>query len=178
MQLSSHGTVKGYPVIAHYVNHPVHVHNGEQYGSGCIIGWLPIVPELAKEEGKTGYANFKHLLKKVVELSKVGYLHGCYNKVLCWLFPLVLILSADYEELALALFEEKKMVSEKKLKSPRLHPVKNAFWSVEHLEPEQAASFEPLHSLHGGMGGKHIHGELRIVISELGCDSETCLEAQ
>ncbi|KAI5987144.1 hypothetical protein F5J12DRAFT_916092 [Pisolithus orientalis] len=229
IQLLSHGTVKGYPVIAHCVNLPVHVRNGEQYGGGCIVGWLPIVPELAKEEGKTGYTNFKRviwhtaffqLLEKVVELSKVGYLHECYNKVLCWLFPLVLILSANYEELcvmtliqgtkskcpflfclvpleqlwdlkktyemctteqhkrALALFEEKKMVGEKKLKSLGLHPVKNAFWSVEHSEPEQAASFEPLHSLHGGMGGKHIHGELRIVISELGCDSKTRLEAQ
>ncbi|KAI6146828.1 hypothetical protein BKA82DRAFT_4330327 [Pisolithus tinctorius] len=196
--LLSHGTVKGYPVIAHCVNLPVHV------------------PELAKEEGKTGYANFKHvvwhtaffqLLEKVVELSKVSYLHECYDKVLCWLFPLVLILSANYEELcvmtlirgmkskcpcpfclvpleqlwdlkktyemhtteqhkrALALFEEKKTVGEKKLKSLRLCPVKNTFWSVEHSEPEQAASFELLHSLHGGMGGKHIHGELRIVIN-------------
>ncbi|KAI6154902.1 hypothetical protein BKA82DRAFT_4010622 [Pisolithus tinctorius] len=219
MWLSSHGTVKGHPVIAHCVNLPVHVHNGEQYGGGCIVGWLLIVPELAKEEGKTGYANFKHviwhtaffqLLKKVVELSKV--LH--------WLFPLVLILSANYEELCvmtliqgtkskcpcpfclvpleqlwdlkktyemhtteqhkrvLALFEEKKMVGEKKLKSLGLCPVKNTFWSVEHSEPEQAASFELLHSLHGGMGGKHIHGELRIVVSELGHDSKTRLEAQ
>ncbi|KAI6001643.1 hypothetical protein F5J12DRAFT_906480 [Pisolithus orientalis] len=227
--LSSHGTVKGYPVIVCCANLPVHVHNGEQYGSGCVIGWLPIVPELAKEEGKTGYTNFKRviwhtaffqLLKKVVELSKVGYLHECYNKVLHWLFPLVLILSADYEELCvmtlirgtkskcpcpfclvpleqlwdlkktyemhtteqhkrvLALFEEKKTVGEKKLKSLGLRPVKNTFWSVEHSEPEQAASFEPLHSLHGGMGGKHIHGELRIVVSELGRDSETRLEAQ
>ncbi|KAI5992569.1 hypothetical protein F5J12DRAFT_907373 [Pisolithus orientalis] len=229
MWLSSHGTVKGYPVVAHCANLPVHVRNGEQYGSGCIVGWLLIVPELAKEEGKTGYANFKcviwhtaffQLLEKVAELSKVGYLHECYDKVLCWLFPLVLILSANYEELCvmtlirgtkskcpclfclvpleqlwdlkktyemrtteqhkrvLALFKEKKTVGEKKLKSLRLHPVKNAFWSVEHSEPEQAASFEPLHSLHGGMGGKHIHGELRIVVSELGRDSKTCLEAQ
>ncbi|KAI5988874.1 hypothetical protein F5J12DRAFT_898070 [Pisolithus orientalis] len=228
-RLSSHGTVKGYPVVAHCTNLPVHVCNGERYGGGCVVGWLPIVPELAKEEGKTGYTNFKRviwhtaffqLLEKVAELSKVGYLHECYDKVLHWLFPLVLILSADYEELCvmtlirgtkskcpcpfclvpleqlwdlkktyemrtteqhkrvLALFEEKKTVGEKKLKSLGLCPVKNAFWSVEHSEPEQAASFEPLHSLHGGMGGKHIHGELRIVVSELGRDSETRLEAQ
>ncbi|KAI6142195.1 hypothetical protein BKA82DRAFT_4331533 [Pisolithus tinctorius] len=207
-RLSSHGTVKGYPVVARCANLPVHVHN---------------------EEGKTGYTNFKRvvwhtaffqLLEKVAELSKVGYLHECYDKVLRWLFPLVLILSADYEELcvmtlirgtkskcpcpfclvpleqlwdlkktyemrtteqhkrALALFEEKKTVGEKKLKSLGLRPVKNTFWSVEHSEPEQAASVELLHSLHGGMGGKHIHGELRIVVSELGRDSETRLEAQ
>ncbi|KAI6000201.1 hypothetical protein F5J12DRAFT_784505 [Pisolithus orientalis] len=159
-------------------------HDGERYECFYMEPWtgnhwwdiqfmFAMVPELAKEEGKTGYTNFKHvvwhtaffqLLEKVAELSKVGYLHECYDKVLCWLFPLVLILSANYEELALALFKEKKMVGEKKLKSLRLCPVKNTFWSVEHSEPEQAASFEPLHSLHGGMGGKHIHGELRIVV--------------
>ncbi|KAI6024319.1 hypothetical protein EDC04DRAFT_2606499 [Pisolithus marmoratus] len=50
--------------------------------------------------------------------------------------------------------------------------------SVEHSEPEQAASFEPLHSLHGGMGGKHMHEELKIALSELGRDFETKLEEQ
>ncbi|KIN94997.1 hypothetical protein M404DRAFT_34563 [Pisolithus tinctorius Marx 270] len=210
-------------------------HDGERYERFYTEPWTGDrwwdiqVPELAKEEGKTGYTNFKRvvwhtaffqLLEKVAELSKVGYLHECYDKVLRWLFPLVLILSADYEELcvmtlirgtkskcpcpfclvpleqlwdlkktyemrtteqhkrALALFEEKKTVGEKKLKSLGLRPVKNTFWSVEHSEPEQAASVELLHSLHGGMGGKHIHGELRIVVSELGRDSETRLEAQ
>ncbi|KAI6144106.1 hypothetical protein BKA82DRAFT_4017292 [Pisolithus tinctorius] len=148
-----------------------------------------MVPELAKEEGKTGYANFKHvvwhtaffqLLKKVAVLSK--------SKCPC-LFCLVPLEwlwdpkktyemhTTEQHKGALALFEE-KTVGEKKLKSLRLHPVKNTFWSVEHSEPEQAASFELLHSLHGGMGGKHIHGELRIVVSELGHDSKTHLEAQ
>ncbi|KAI6012112.1 hypothetical protein BKA83DRAFT_4466503 [Pisolithus microcarpus] len=228
-RLSSHGTVKGYPVVVRCANLPVHIRNGERYGGGCVVGWLPIVPELAKEERKTGYVNFKRvvwheaftkLLEKVAELSKVGYLYECYDKVLRWLFPVVLILSADYEELcvmtlirgtkckspcpfclvpleklwdlsktyemrttqqhkeALAIYEIKKSAGEKKLKSLGLRPIKNVFWSVEHSEPEQAASFEPLHSLHGGMGGKHMHEELKIVVSELGRDSETKLEEQ
>ncbi|KAI6000175.1 hypothetical protein F5J12DRAFT_784485 [Pisolithus orientalis] len=76
----------------------------------------------------------------------------------------------------LVLYEQKKSASEKKLKSLGLHPIKNIFWLVEHSEPEQAASFEPLHSLHGSLGGKHMHEELKIVANELGHDFETCLE--
>ncbi|KAI6005415.1 hypothetical protein EDC04DRAFT_2611551 [Pisolithus marmoratus] len=150
-------------------------HDGEKYK--CFYtepwtGWLPIVPELTQEERKTSYANFKcavwheaffKLLEKVAKLSKVGYLYKCYDKVLLWLFPIILILSADYEELeqhkeALAVYMDKKL--------------------VEHSEPEQAASFEPLHSLHGGMGGKHMHKELKIAVSELGHNFETKLEEQ
>ncbi|KAI6137977.1 hypothetical protein BKA82DRAFT_4333666 [Pisolithus tinctorius] len=224
-RLSSHGTVKGYPMVVRCANLPVHIRNGERYGGGCVVGWLPIVPELASEERKTSYVNFKRvvwheafykLLEKVAELSKVGYLHECYDNIRRWLFPVILILSADYERTvstnfctkckfpcpfclvpleelwdlsktyemrttkqhqeALALYEQKKSASEKKLKSLGLRPVKNIFWSVEHSEPEQAASFEPLHSLHGGLGGKHMHEELKIVVNELGRDFETCLE--
>ncbi|KAI6122718.1 hypothetical protein EDD16DRAFT_1477032 [Pisolithus croceorrhizus] len=95
-------------MIACCANLLVNIHNGEHYGGGCVMGWLPIAPELVKEGRKTGYANFKHviwhkafykLLEKVAELSKVGYLHECYNNVLWWLFPVILILSANYEEL-------------------------------------------------------------------------------
>ncbi|KIK17106.1 hypothetical protein PISMIDRAFT_112092, partial [Pisolithus microcarpus 441] len=73
----------------------VHIRNGDRYGGGCVVGWLLIVPELAKEERKTGYVNFKRviwheaflkLLEKVAELSKVGYLHESYDGVLRWLF--------------------------------------------------------------------------------------------
>ncbi|KAI6004888.1 hypothetical protein EDD15DRAFT_2137659, partial [Pisolithus albus] len=53
------------------------------------------------------YVNFKHviwhkafykLLEKVAELPKVGYLHECYNNILQWLFPVIVILSANYED--------------------------------------------------------------------------------
>ncbi|KAI5996647.1 hypothetical protein EDC04DRAFT_2872367 [Pisolithus marmoratus] len=228
-RLLSHGTVKGYPMVACCANLPVHIHNGEQYGGGCIVGWLLIVPELMQEERKTSYPNFKHaiwheaffkLLEKVAKLSKVGYLYECYDKVLQWLFPIILILSADYEELcvmtliqgtkckcpcpfclvpsdrlwdlsktykmhtseqhkeALVAYMDKKSVGEQKLKFLGLRPLKNVFWSVEHSEPEQAASFEPIYSLHGGMGGKHMHEELKIAVSKLGHNFETKLEEQ
>ncbi|KAI6006349.1 hypothetical protein F5J12DRAFT_905767 [Pisolithus orientalis] len=100
-------TVKGYPVIAHCGNLPMNIRNGEHFGGGCVISWLPIVPESAKEEGKTSYTNYKcviwHeaflcIIDRLAELSKLGYKYECYDKITQWLFPLILILSADYEE--------------------------------------------------------------------------------
>ncbi|KAI5994281.1 hypothetical protein F5J12DRAFT_785841 [Pisolithus orientalis] len=150
-QLSSHGTVKGYPMVVICANLPVHICNGEQYSGGCVVGWLPIVPELLTMK------NFP--FEEFWDLSKTYEMHT----------------TKQHQE-ALVLYEQKKSASEKKLKSLGLHPIKNIFWLVEHSEPEQAASFEPLHSLHGGLGGKHMHEELKIVVNELGHDFETCLE--
>ncbi|KAG1725468.1 hypothetical protein EDD22DRAFT_982843 [Suillus occidentalis] len=95
-KLSSFGTVKGYPVV-----------NGEAFGGGRVVGWLPIVPEDAGEEGKLGYTmlkrivwheSFKKLLEHAAQYSKTGYSHKSHNDILRWLFPVILILSADYEE--------------------------------------------------------------------------------
>ncbi|KAG2037875.1 hypothetical protein BDR03DRAFT_933870 [Suillus americanus] len=106
-KLSSHGTVKGYPVVVRCANLPIHIRNGETFGGGRIVGWLPIVPEDAGEEGKLGYTTLKHvvwqesffkLLEHAAQYSKTGYSHKCHNDVLRWLFPIILILSADYEE--------------------------------------------------------------------------------
>ncbi|KAG2114095.1 hypothetical protein BD769DRAFT_1630026 [Suillus cothurnatus] len=96
-KLSSHGMVKGYPVVA--------------FGGGRVVGWLPIaslfVPEDAGEEGKLGYTTLKRivwhesffkLLELAAQYSKTGYSHKCHNNIVRWLFPVILILSADYEE--------------------------------------------------------------------------------
>ncbi|KAI6144582.1 hypothetical protein BKA82DRAFT_4330868 [Pisolithus tinctorius] len=105
--LSSHGTVKGYPVVACCGNLPTNIRNGERFGGGCVVGWLPIVPKSAKEEGKTSYTNYKRviwheaflcIIDRLTELSKLGYKYECYDKITRWLFPLILILSTDYEE--------------------------------------------------------------------------------
>ncbi|KAG2137820.1 hypothetical protein BD769DRAFT_1351482 [Suillus cothurnatus] len=106
-KLSSHGTVKGYPVVVRCANLPVHIRNGEGFGGGRVVGWLPIVPEDAGEEGKLGYTTLKRvvwhesflkLLEHAAQYSKTGYLRKCHNDILRWLFPVILILSADYEE--------------------------------------------------------------------------------
>ncbi|KAG1730506.1 uncharacterized protein EDB91DRAFT_1085384 [Suillus paluster] len=85
-KLSSHGTTKGHPVV-------------------CCSNLL--VSEGADEEGKPGFVNLKcvvwheaffKLLELVMQYSKSDYSHNCYDKIMCWLFPILLILSADYKE--------------------------------------------------------------------------------
>jgi hypothetical protein len=44
-KLSSHGTMKGYPVMARCANLPVDIQNGEGIGGGWVVGWLPIVSQ-------------------------------------------------------------------------------------------------------------------------------------
>ncbi|KAG1889652.1 uncharacterized protein F5891DRAFT_926277, partial [Suillus fuscotomentosus] len=105
--LSLAGTVKAYPVIARCGNLPVDIRNVDGPGGGRLVGWLPIVPEDSDEDGKLSYMNLKHvvwhksfsiLLITILLLSATGFAHKCYDGIQRWLFPLILILSADYEE--------------------------------------------------------------------------------
>ncbi|KAG1800477.1 uncharacterized protein HD556DRAFT_1230432 [Suillus plorans] len=100
-RLSSHGTVKGYPVVARCANLPVEIRNGEGLGGGQVV------TNYASKEGKHGYTTLKRVvwhesfLKLLVHLdqySKTGYSYSCYDKIMRWLFPVILILSGDYEE--------------------------------------------------------------------------------
>ncbi|KAG2364703.1 hypothetical protein BDR07DRAFT_1279050, partial [Suillus spraguei] len=88
-KLSSHGTVKGYPVMARCANLPVDIRNGEGIGGGQVIGWLPIIDEEVSEQGKPEYINFKcviwheafiKLLINLDQYSKTGYSYMCYEK--------------------------------------------------------------------------------------------------
>lgn len=65
------------------------------------------IPEDAGETGKKGYVNFKRVVwhKSLYEIlesirlyGKVGYLKECGDNILRQLWPIVLILCADYEE--------------------------------------------------------------------------------
>src|SRR5260370_22623571 len=40
-KLSSFGSVKGWPVLAHALPLPCSIHNGRGCGRVCLIGWLP-----------------------------------------------------------------------------------------------------------------------------------------
>ncbi|KAG9310467.1 hypothetical protein JVU11DRAFT_9611 [Chiua virens] len=106
-QLSLFGTVKAYPVIARCGNLPVQLRNGKGVGGGRLVGWLPIVPENSEEDGKLLYVNlkcvvwhesFRKLLETIIVLSAEGFGHKCFDNVLRVLYPIILILSGDYEE--------------------------------------------------------------------------------
>ncbi|KAK0471799.1 hypothetical protein IW261DRAFT_1571685 [Armillaria novae-zelandiae] len=111
-RLSSFGTVQGYPVIVRLGNLPSHIRNGQGVGGGCVIGWLPIIKEEAKHKDKSYYADFKRavwhkafefILSPIKGKSKFGawvQVAGGMETTPChlYLFPTIMILSADYEE--------------------------------------------------------------------------------
>ncbi|KAI6037443.1 hypothetical protein BKA83DRAFT_4460325 [Pisolithus microcarpus] len=87
-KLSSFGQQKGYPVVARLANLPVSIWNGEGIGGGCVVGWLPI------------HESFRKLLQMIEKESQVGCWVNCWDGIPRCFFPIVLILSADYEEQA------------------------------------------------------------------------------
>ncbi|KAF8164494.1 hypothetical protein K438DRAFT_1909729 [Mycena galopus ATCC 62051] len=106
-KLSSFGTQKAYPIIARLSNMVVGIRNGNEWGGGQIVGELPIVTDDTAESGKPGYVNFKQavwhtaffkLLESIAAHSKTGIWTKCGDGIERQLFPLVLILVADYEE--------------------------------------------------------------------------------
>ncbi|KAH9901641.1 hypothetical protein C8Q73DRAFT_636091 [Cubamyces lactineus] len=108
-RLSSFGTQKGYPIIARIANLPSDIRNGEEFGGGQVVGFLPIVED-ENEEGKKGFTTYKRiiwhesfwiLLETISKYAKTGYKFTCGNNVTRILYPIVLILVADYEEQAM-----------------------------------------------------------------------------
>ncbi|KAG1840639.1 hypothetical protein F4604DRAFT_1598758 [Suillus subluteus] len=107
-KLSSFGTQKGYPIIARIANLPVHIRNNNTaLGGGRVVGWLPIIVENQEHAKKKNYVDFKNavwhtsfyqLLASVAQHSNTGYWFECGDGIKRRLWPVILILSADYEE--------------------------------------------------------------------------------
>ncbi|KAH6902842.1 hypothetical protein BKA70DRAFT_1111973 [Coprinopsis sp. MPI-PUGE-AT-0042] len=107
-RLSLFGKAKGYPIYARCGNLPLHIRNGNCNGCERLVGYLPIVGDEHSEDfTNKGYVNFKRIvwtdgfrevLKSVDVLSETGIRYVFYNGTSRWLYPIVLILSADYEE--------------------------------------------------------------------------------
>ncbi|KAJ7877138.1 hypothetical protein B0H13DRAFT_2235919 [Mycena leptocephala] len=95
-KLSSFGTQKAYAT-----------RNSTRFGGGQVVGHQPIVDEDSKEKGKPAFTNFKNivwhtafykLLESLVIPAKVGDWMACGDGIPRWLWPIILILAADYEE--------------------------------------------------------------------------------
>ncbi|KAI0648452.1 hypothetical protein C8Q79DRAFT_905404 [Trametes meyenii] len=108
-RLSSFGKQKGYPIIARIANLPAHIRNSDGYGGGQVVGFLPIVED-EEEEGKKGFTTFKRvvwhkafwiLLQDLALWAKHGYKFQCGDGITRYLYPIILILVADYEEQAM-----------------------------------------------------------------------------
>ncbi|KAG2012091.1 ubiquitin and ribosomal protein S27a [Coprinopsis cinerea AmutBmut pab1-1] len=109
-QLSSFGGKKAYPVYAKIANLPAHIRNGKGIGGGCVVGWLPIIPEKDKKSNRSTewveykrvvwHNSFREILESIRTHSKDGIYYKCGDGVVRRLFPCILMLSADYEEQA------------------------------------------------------------------------------
>ncbi|KAI6099065.1 hypothetical protein F5141DRAFT_1190670 [Pisolithus sp. B1] len=77
---------KGYPVVAQLANLPIWIQNGEGIRGGHVVGWLLI--------------SFKKILGTIEKELETGCWVKCWDGLACCFFPVVLILSADYEEQA------------------------------------------------------------------------------
>ncbi|KAJ6469116.1 hypothetical protein DFH09DRAFT_1111256 [Mycena vulgaris] len=106
-KLSSFGTQKVYAVVARVANIPIAIRNSTRFGGGQLVGHQPIVKDDPQENGKPAFSNFKNivwhtafskLLESLVHPSKVGNWTKCGDEIIRWLWPMILILAADYEE--------------------------------------------------------------------------------
>ncbi|KAF7776772.1 hypothetical protein Agabi119p4_5165 [Agaricus bisporus var. burnettii] len=106
-KLSTFSTAKGYPIVARLGNLSTNIRNSDGIGGGRVVGWLPIVHEDTKETGKTPFTNFKNavwhasflkFLETVIETDEVGKWVKCGDSISRWLFMIILIFSADFEE--------------------------------------------------------------------------------
>ncbi|KAG2074144.1 hypothetical protein BDR04DRAFT_1126829 [Suillus decipiens] len=104
---SSFSTQKAYLIICWIANLPVEIWNGTGIGGSRIVGWLPIVSEDSEHAGKSSFVNFKNaiwhesflkLLEFVIQISRTGCWFECSDAIKCLIWPLILILSTDYEE--------------------------------------------------------------------------------
>ncbi|KAG2118345.1 hypothetical protein BD769DRAFT_1629698 [Suillus cothurnatus] len=106
-KLSSFSTQKAYLIVCWITNLPVEIRNSTGIGGGRIVGWLPIVSEDSEHAGKSSFVNFKNavwhesfskLLESIIQISRTGYWFEYGDAIRHLLWPLILILSADYEE--------------------------------------------------------------------------------
>ncbi|KAJ2978154.1 hypothetical protein NUW54_g11326 [Trametes sanguinea] len=106
--LSSFGSQKGYPIMARLANLPSAIRNSDGFGGGQVVGFLPVVED-ENEEGKPSFTAHKRvvwhecfwiILEFLAKVGKLGELYKCGDDILRLLFPIILILAADYEEQA------------------------------------------------------------------------------
>ncbi|KAG1846280.1 hypothetical protein F4604DRAFT_1884179 [Suillus subluteus] len=212
-KLSSFGAQKAYPIVCRIANLPVEIRNGTGIGGGRIVGWLPIVSEDSEHAGKSSFVNFKNavwhesflkLLESVIQISRTGYWFECGDAIRRLLWPLILILSADYEEqcimalicglkgkfpcpICLVPRDEQSVLShELRLRTSaeseetlRLACAKKSKKEREKLLKTYSLplSFDRMHVYHGGLWRHHLWRELQFWILELGREAVAQMDA-
>ncbi|KAG2351975.1 hypothetical protein BDR07DRAFT_1385019 [Suillus spraguei] len=105
-----------------------------------------------------------------------------------WLYPLILLLSTDYEEQCmmvlircksfLELYLKDRVAGEEVLKAHGLHPIANALWEVDNSDPHETLSFNPLHVNDIGNWSNHLFAELKAHVKALCCEAKAKINKQ
>ncbi|KAF8601811.1 hypothetical protein BDV93DRAFT_607928 [Ceratobasidium sp. AG-I] len=111
---SSSGTKKLYPVVARLSNLPREIRNGHGVGGGRVVALIPVIEDRPVGLAESGFANLKcavwhcavgKLLGTIQTEARMGHaiefeLHHALGleKKMWRLFPVVSIVSADYDE--------------------------------------------------------------------------------
>ncbi|KAL4061680.1 hypothetical protein V8B97DRAFT_2066336 [Scleroderma yunnanense] len=200
-KLSSFRQQKGYPVVACLANLPTWIWNGEGI-------------EEKRHNGKLWFVNFKNvvwhesakkLFMTIAAHSKTGCWVKCWDNINHCFFPLILILSADYEEQAIMALicdqistfldlcelhtsenvvktleeaRSQRLADNKKaiLATQGLHDVDNAFWIIDNTDVYQALSWDGLHTNSAGEFGDHLWTELQKVLEKEGQNAMAMVE--
>ncbi|KAG2355792.1 hypothetical protein BDR07DRAFT_1453666 [Suillus spraguei] len=184
-KLSSFGTQKAYLIVCRIANLPVEIQNG--------TGWLPIVSKDSEHAGKSSFVNFKNavwhksflkLLESVIQISRMGYWFECGGAIQRLLWPLILILSADYKEqcimaLICGLKDELSFFAESE-ETLQLACAKKSKKEREKLLKTYSLplSFDCMHVYHGGLWRHHLWRELQFWMLELGREAVLQLDVK
>ncbi|KAG1849777.1 hypothetical protein F4604DRAFT_1971059 [Suillus subluteus] len=160
-KLSSFGTVKGYPVVAHLIQ--------EDKDYAGKPGWVNF-------KNTVWHESFRSITASLASKSKTGQWFACMDDVSRWFFLCVLILSADYEEqlddsCAVVMAARSKDTLEEKeevLKVLGLRDVENVFWGMRYSDVHRLLSHDRCHYNHGSLWSHHYWVELQKRIVRLG----------
>ncbi|KAL1660152.1 hypothetical protein GGF50DRAFT_63773, partial [Schizophyllum commune] len=106
-KMSSFASAKAYPIVLRCANIVAWIRNGEGWGGGIIVGWMPIVENDSGQAGKKGFIDFKtavwHNCMRTLFAAIAGYMVDgrptvCGDDIERILCLFILILAADYEE--------------------------------------------------------------------------------
>ncbi|KAG1904191.1 uncharacterized protein F5891DRAFT_1126623 [Suillus fuscotomentosus] len=199
-KLSSFGTQKGYLIIARIANLPIEIWNGVGVAGSRVVGWLPIVNKNQKDSGKASFVNFKNavwhesflqLIESAIQHSKTGYWFDCGDLIRRLLWPIILILSADYEEqcimslicglkgkfpcpVCLVPQDMQSIYTEELTLRTTLQ---NIFWKVHHCDIHRALSWDCMHANNGGLWSNHLWVELQFWITDLGREAAVQIDS-
>ncbi|EMD38370.1 hypothetical protein CERSUDRAFT_113535, partial [Gelatoporia subvermispora B] len=104
--LTTFGDQKGYPIVVRCANLPVHIRNSNGHGGGRVVGWLPIVDGDTSRDSFEE-ADFKRIiwheaswkcLESLIGPAQFGEWMKAGDGVDRWLFPVIILVSSDYEE--------------------------------------------------------------------------------